>query len=83
MQHCPTQKSHTAAVTRRQRSFFRLPKGMPMRTILALCTLCALSLSIVGCGGEVEPSAANNGVAPTAPDNIPKAPGKPTGKAVE
>ena len=56
---------------------------MPMRTVLALCTLCALSLSIVGCGGEVEPSAANNGVAPTAPDNIPKAPGKPTGKAVE
>jgi len=54
-----------------------------MRTFLAFCTLCALTLSIIGCGGEVVPSAANNGVAPKAPDNIPKAPGKPTGKAAQ
>jgi hypothetical protein len=54
-----------------------------MRTFLTLFTFCALSLSVVGCGGEVEPSAANNGVAPKAPDNIPKAPGKPTGKAAQ
>ncbi|MFM8477875.1 MAG: hypothetical protein ACKOEO_18995 [Planctomycetaceae bacterium] len=54
-----------------------------MRTLLALCTLGVLCLSVAGCGGESEPSAANNGVAPKAPDNIPKAPGKPGGKAVE
>lgn len=54
-----------------------------MRILLAFCTLCALSLSIAGCGGESTPTADANGVAPKAPDNIPKAPGKPTGKAAQ
>jgi len=63
--------------------FSTIKKETIMRTFLAFCTLCALTLSIIGCGGEVEPSAANNGVAPKAPDNIPKAPGKPTGKAAQ
>ncbi len=75
-------RSLTAAVFSRV-SYVHKSKGLFMRPLLALCTLCAFSLAIVGCGGESEPSAANNGVAPQAPDNIPKAPGKPTGKAVD
>lgn len=55
-----------------------------MRKLAILSTLFMLTLTIAGCGGgSAEPSKESNGIAPTPPDNIPKAPGKPTGKAVD
>jgi hypothetical protein len=55
-----------------------------MRSVLMLSMLTMLVLSTVGCGGGSEDlSTSNNGVAPTPPAELPKAPSKPTGGAVK
>ncbi len=54
-----------------------------MRKLIVLSTLCMFALCIAGCGGESEPTTSSNGIAPKPTTDIPKAPGKPTGKAVE
>ena len=51
-----------------------------MRSVLMLSMLMMLVFSAVGCGGGSEDmSSSNNGVAPTPPAELPKAPSKPTG----